>query len=448
MSHFTAKQIEEAVTGCWNRLPGDMTGVSTDTRTIQIGDLFVALSGDSFDGHDYVEQAASNGAVAAIVGREVDATIPLYRVEDTLTALQQLAAYHREILRAGGAGGTKVIAVTGSNGKTTTRHLIATVLSAKLRGTQSPKSFNNHIGVPLTLLAASTQDDFVVAEVGTNHPGEIEPLARLLLPDVAVITNIGAAHIGHFGSREAIAQEKGALLSYVAADGLVIVPHDEPLLDAAIEQIAGEMQICCIGNDVQVTGGNENGLTVNANGEHMDMTLPLPGEHNVTNALAAVAVGQWFGMDVESIAAALAGAAPVDMRAQTVRRGDVTFINDAYNANPDSMRAALTMLAAADAPARRVAVLGDMFELGDFAMDAHRAVGEQIAAMDERIDLVVLIGKLSTHAAVALPAERCCVFEQWDDALPARVRELLQPNDLVLVKASRGMALERLIPDA
>jgi len=449
MNYWTVKHLEEATAGVWLTQPNELniTGISTDSRAIKPGNVFVALKGENFDGHDHLDQAITRGACAAIVSREIPSSIRLYKVDDTLAALQQLASHYRDALRN---SGTKVIAVTGSNGKTTTRHLIHAVLSAQLSGSQSPNSFNNHIGVPLTLLAASPEDDFVVAEVGSNHPGEIKLLAKILCPDAAIITNIGTAHIGNFGSREAIADEKSNLLNTIEPDGLAVIPNDEPLLDQAIENIVDRVQIMCIGNDVQCTGqssGMPAQLIVLAGGEHMDISLPLLGEHNITNALVAIAIGQWLGLDSNTITDALAKIQPVDMRAQIIKRGDITFINDAYNANPDSMRCAINMLANIETPGRRVAILGDMFELGDLGPDAHRAIGEQLVELGGRIDLVVLIGKLSMNAAHALSQEKVQTFVQYNDQLPRLVAAMLQPDDLVLIKASRGMALERLIPD-
>jgi UDP-N-acetylmuramoyl-tripeptide--D-alanyl-D-alanine ligase len=461
MNHWTVDNLAEAAQGTWLHQPatGAFTGIHTDTRTLEPGAIFVALKGNNFDGHDFIDHAIKAGAAAAIVDRDPSDDIRhsafgILRVDSTLAALQRMAAYHRNLLAD---AETKVIAVTGSNGKTTTRHLIHAVLSSELRGTQSPKSFNNHIGVPLTLLAASPEDDFVVVEIGTNHPGEIDALAAIARPDAAVITNIGTAHIGMFGSRQDIAAEKGTLLKYIPDDGLAVLPGAEPLLEGGIATIAGDVQLVCIGNDVvadDIVLGSLDTPTrfdVIAEGEHFAVTLPLMGEHNVNNALCAIAVAQWFGIRNESIAHALEGVAGVPMRAQIVKRGNITFINDAYNANPDSMRRALTMLVSA-AQGRKIAVLGDMFELGDQSPEAHRDLGRAIADLEHLIDHVVLIGKLSMFAAETLakhwPAQRVTAFAQWQDDLPQKLASIWREGDVVLLKGSRGMALERLIEGA
>jgi UDP-N-acetylmuramoyl-tripeptide--D-alanyl-D-alanine ligase len=460
MNHWTIDNLAEAAQGEWltESTTAAFTGIHTDTRTLEPGAIFIALKGDNFDGHDFIEQAIEAGAAAVIVDRDPafgieHSAFGILKVDDTLLALQRLAAYHRNLLAD---AETKVVAVTGSNGKTTTRHLIHAVLSSELSGTQSPKSFNNHIGVPLTLLGASPEDDFVVVEIGTNHPGEIESLAAIARPDAAVITNIGTAHIGLFGSRRDIAAEKGALLKHIPSDGLAVLPAAEPLLEGSIATIVGGVQIVCIGNDVVADGIAPGGLTgptrfnVTAVGEHLTIALPLMGEHNVYNALCAIAVGQWFGIRNESMVKALAEVAGVPMRAQVIRRGGIIFINDAYNANPDSMQRALAMLIASGG-GRKIAVLGDMFELGDQSPEAHRELGRAIADLDEMIDHVVLIGKLSMFTAEALtkrwPANRVTTYAGWQDDLPQRVAAIWRDGDVVLLKGSRGMALERLIPD-
>ncbi|MCC6680046.1 MAG: UDP-N-acetylmuramoyl-tripeptide--D-alanyl-D-alanine ligase [Phycisphaeraceae bacterium] len=412
---WTPRRFAQIIAGRWLREPADLDapllGASIDSRTIQSMQVFVAIQGEQFDGHDYVEQAISKGATFAIVARALDwplkrpvrspEAIPMLLVEDTVKALQLLASAWRKELAAGGC---KVIAVTGSNGKTTTRHLIHYLLSARFHGTQSPKSFNNHLGVPLTLLAARADDDFVVAEVGTNHPGEIAPLAEILRPDAAVITTIGLAHIGNFGTRSAIEKEKRSLYDHVAPGGLKVQPDLQP--------------------DDALVG-----------------RLPLPGAHMRRNAQAAAVVAQWMGLDDVLIAQRLADlpGAPLEGRWQTMRLGRVTVIHDAYNANPDSAIAAIDLLVIQKA-SRRVLVLGDMRELGEHSAAAHRRVGAHYRKLRESQDLLIAIG---TDARLA-GGEHTFDAEAAD--MPTRVAELLREGDLVLLKGSRAMRLERLIP--
>ena len=476
-SYWTPKRVQDAIGGRWLIEPADpdtaLTRVSTDSRAIEPGQIFVALKGDRFDGHDFVEAAAAAGASLLIVdsAKQPGTDAPVLLVDGTLDALQALASHYRDVL---GEAATEVVAVTGSSGKTTTRTLIHQVLSTRGRGTESQQNFNNHIGVPLTLLAASPDDDFVVVEMGSNHPGEIETLARIVRPDMAVLTNVGTAHIGLFGSREAIGTEKGSLLPFVRDDGWAIVPADEPLLADSLDKLppgVRKMQCsvdpknllakvrCTHLQPVRLDGPLE--FTVAVDGGTLAVSLPLLGAHNVANALAAIAVGKCMGVANAAIVTALSNACGVRMRMAATQiphpEGSIRIINDAYNANPDSMRAALQALAVSISDAepkerqvRRVAILGDMFELGDAAEDEHRDLGEQLARYGTAIDLVVLIGKLCMLTAETLrkhwTAERVVAYDTWDDTLPDKVAAMLEPADLVLIKASRGMALERLIP--
>lgn len=445
MDFWTPQHFQQMTQGRWLVEPTDrsvkLAGISIDSRTLKRGQVFVAIKGERFDGHDYLGLAVAGGAAMTIVEHEPatektppdpsSSSPPCLLVDDTIKALQDLARHYRNVLRY---GGVKVIAVTGSNGKTTTRHIVHTLLSAKLKGSQSPKSFNNHLGVPLTMLGASHDDNFVVAEVGTNHPGEIATLADILRPDVAVITNIGTAHIGNFGSRGAIAREKKSLFEFVEPGGLAVVPEG---LEAQVPQY---VSFQCARAD-----------------EPLAALLPLPGRHNLQNAALAVQVARWFGLDDNSIAGALATVQPLPGRLEPIHLGQgVHVLNDTYNANPDSVAAALDQLSATTHP-RRVAILGDMLELGDDAPQQHRQIADQLDGLrcDENVNghgqyLAIFIGPLAKLAAQALaerwPGEQVHAYDAWSDDLPGKIAALLQPGDLVLIKASRAMALERLIP--
>ncbi len=395
MPTWPARWFEDVTQGRWlvEPLPGyEVMGLCHDTRTLLPGMAYVAIQGENFDGHRFVADAAAKGASLAIVQSPVpNAQIPTLRVRDTVEALQQLAFAHRDALEQGGC---KVISVSGSNGKTTTRHLIHHVLThAGLKGTQSPKSFNNHLGVPLTLLAADPTDDFVACEVGTNHPGEIDALSRIVRPDLAVITSIGEEHLEFFGDLEGVAKEEAAILPYVK--GKAWEPPHEGLPLALLPT-----------------------------------DFPLLGEHLRESAALAGAVAQALGVGDDRTRQAMSCVEPMPGRMQLLRLGEVQVIHDAYNANPSSMRAALAALGAFSAAGRRVAVLGDMFELGDHAASAHREIA---ALAEDQADLVIRIGEAFAG-------------EAWSDALPEQLANRLQPGDVVLLKASRGMRLERLIP--
>lgn len=436
---WTPDHLARVTRGRWLAEPRAevaLAGVNIDTRSLRPGQVYVAIRGERFDGNTFTNQALQAGAAMAIVDRdvEVQAKGPVLRVDDTVAALQAMAAAYRDALREAGC---RVIAITGSNGKTTTRNLIHTVLSAKLRGTQSPKSFNNHLGVPLTLLGASLEppDDFVVVEIGSNHPGEVAALGKIVRPDAAVVTSIGHEHMEFFGALENVAKEEFSIAGFV--EGPVFVPASHRL-PAGFEAPTTAMVF-------------EDDAAVPSD-------LPLPGEHNRRNAAAAAAVARWFGLDDATITRALRGAKPVDGRLQRIEIGSVSVIHDAYNANPSSMAAALRTLATLPVAqsGRRVAILGDMFELGDEGPQLHRGTAEVIAGIEREtpgaIAAVVTIGSLSMFTADALQRawptapERVRPFAAWSDDLPAQVAALLRPSDLVLLKGSRGMKLERLLP--
>jgi UDP-N-acetylmuramoyl-tripeptide--D-alanyl-D-alanine ligase len=464
MDFWTPANLQAVTGGRWLVTPDTgaqaVTGVVIDSRSVKPGQAFFAVRGERFDGHEFVADAAGRGASLIVVSEGGGAvtslgqlnTAAVLKLADTVEALQSLARAYRPVLRD---AGVKVIAVTGSNGKTTTRHLIHTALSSTLKGTQSPKSFNNHLGVPLTLLAALPGDDFVVAEVGTNHPGEIPALADILRPDLGVVTHIGTAHIGQFLTPQALRDEKLSLLAAITPgrDGRCAVCIGESIdlatarwLDAA-DVLRPARPDRCEPASAGYRFTLPDGLTV---------SLPLLGRHNVANATLAIAVARWFGVPDDAIAGALASVSSPPMRLEVQHVGPrdcpIVVINDCYNANPDSMRQALSVLREYPKPtrrSRRIAVLGDMLELGDEGPRAHRAVAVQLAD-GGAIDAAVLIGELCGHTAEALaaswPGERVNAFARWSGELVEHVAALVAPGDVVLLKGSRGMALERLLP--
>jgi len=332
------------------------------------------------------------------------------QVDDSVVALQRLAGAYRDVLRAGGC---KVVAVCGSNGKTTTRHLIHQVLTAcGLAGTQSPKSFNNHLGVPLTLLGADPSHDFVAAEIGTNHPGEVAALSAIVRPDAAVITSIGHEHMAFFKTLDGVAQEEAAVLRFVQPHGYVVMPAAAAELLAAYYDVQEGVFLLPLKDAQAVPPG-----------------FGLPGQHNRMNAALVVALARWLELDAQAVARALESVEGPPGRMQRLTLGQgVTVLHDAYNANPDSMQAALAVMS--QQPGRRVAVLGEMYELGPESPTMHQQVAHDA---QQTLDQVILIGEL-----FGAPP--------WSDELPGRVASELQPGDTVLLKASRGMRLERLLP--
>src|SRR3989475_7239924 len=374
--------------------------VSTDSRTLKPGDLFVALRGQNFDGHNFVEPAARAGAAGAIVESTWNGKIPknfaLIRAKDTLKAFQQLAANYRRSLTL------SVVAITGSNGKTSTKDFTAAVLARRFRVTKTEGNFNNHVGLPRTMLEATSQDEVAVWEIGMNHPGEIAALAQLAAPDVAIITNIGVAHIEFMGSREKIAEEKGALAEAVGANGRVILNADDSFTKTIAARARGKVILAGISAGMiradeisQSATGTD--FTILEGAHRCRAQLPVPGLHMVQNALLAVATGRVFDVSLEGCAAGLTAAPLTKARLQIKDIAGVQFLDDSYNANPDSMKAALRTLVELDAYGKRIAVLGEMLELGDESECAHREVGENAAAL--KIDHLIAIGDAATAIA-------------------------------------------------
>jgi UDP-N-acetylmuramoyl-tripeptide--D-alanyl-D-alanine ligase len=419
-----------------------VTSASTDTRDLRAGCLFVAIPGGTFDGHNFLAQAAAGGAVAALVERvptEIPAGLSLLVVDDTRRALGRLGTFVRHRFK-----GT-VIAVAGSNGKTGTKHLIHSVLSASLRGSMSPKSYNNDIGVPVTLVAADPADDFVVVEVGTNHPGEIAHLSRMARPDVAVVTSIGAEHLEFLGDLDGVRRENADITTGLGPDGLLVTTGDDP---AFLKALAGYTEdVVRFGfdpaNDVVVTDvkSRDDGVDFLAGG--VPFFVPALGRHSASNATAAVIVARHLGLTDHAIRHGLATATSPQWRLQrSVARGGVVILNDAYNANPHSMKSALETLRDTPTGGRRVAILGDMRELGQTS-DTHHADTGRYAAVC-RVDQLWTVGQFAELVAnsAGLGPDRTAVFSDAD-AAAAGVLPLLRDGDLVLVKASRGVRLEK-----
>ena len=450
MNPLALTQIAEFAGGILSSGDGTVVieKISTDSRTLKRGELFVALRGENFDGHNFVESAAKSGAAGAIVDANWKGEIPkdfaLIRVEDTLAAYQKLAAGYRRSLSL------KVVAVTGSNGKTTTKDFAASVLARRFRVTKTEGNFNNHVGLPRTVLEATARDEVGVWEIGMNHPGEVAALASVAAPNVAIITNIGVAHIEFMGSREAIAAEKGALAEAVSPEGTVILNAD----DSAMKKIAARTRAKVI--FAGTTGGTIRAGEISQSGSGTDFTilegahhcraqLPVPGLHMLQNALLAVAAGRVFGLSLEDCAAGLAAAPFTKARLQIREIHGVHFIDDSYNANPDSMKAALRTLMELETDGKRVAVLGEMKELGSESEHGHREVGETAATF--KLDYLIAIGGVA--AAIAEAAERAGLKESAVVRSTSEAADLLgkitAPGDLVLIKGSRAARTEEVI---
>ncbi|MEP7013919.1 MAG: UDP-N-acetylmuramoyl-tripeptide--D-alanyl-D-alanine ligase [Verrucomicrobiota bacterium] len=434
--------------------PGDrklfIERISTDSRTLKPGDLFVALRGENFDGHKFVEAAAKAGATGAMVDLNWQGNVPkefaLIRVPDTLLGYQNIAANYRKSLPI------KVLAITGSNGKTSTKDFAASVLGRKFRVTKTEGNFNNHVGLPRTILEAMPDDEIGVWEIGMNHPGEVAPLARIAAPDAAIITNIGVAHIEFMGTREAIAKEKGDLAAAVDPQGSVILNADDLFSKRIAERtrakviLAGTTAGTIRASDItQSAGGAE--FTILEGAHRCRAQLPVPGLHMVQNAMFAVAAGRAFGLSLEECAAGLAGTPLTKARLQIKQVRDVQFIDDSYNANPDSMKAALRTLVELDADGKRIAVLGEMRELGTESERGHREVGETAAMLG--VDHLIAIGEEAgaiSRAAKDAGLQNSVTVGSTTEAADL-LNEITSPGDLVLIKGSRLARTELVIDE-
>ena len=426
------------------RLPGVDSGFSraiSDSRTVQHGDLFVALKGERFDGHDFVTKAAELGATGVLVARPLpDIVIPQIVVPDTRIALGTLGAYWRSRFSL------PVLALTGSNGKTTVKEMLRSILTAASGDRDAvlatEGNLNNDIGVPLTLLRLRGHHLFAAIEMGMNHPGEIDYLARLAAPDVALVINAGTAHIGELGSRDAIAQAKGELISALKPGGIACVNmHDR--FGAYWRQLAGERRVIGFGilPEDEVRGDvSGNTVSISCGGETVSVRLRVAGAHNQHNALAAAAGAVALGIPMSVVRRGLEQFAGVAGRLQRLQgENGALVINDSYNANPDSVRSAIDVLA--KQPGKRILVLGDMGELGAEAAQMHAEVGSY--AQHAGLDALFAVGELTSHTVMQMGIN-AWHFENVDD-LAEELVKLMAPNVTVLVKGSRFMKMERVV---
>jgi UDP-N-acetylmuramoyl-tripeptide--D-alanyl-D-alanine ligase len=442
MIPLTLREVADAVGGTLTDVPDpdvQVTGsVEFDSRKVGPGGLFVALPGERVDGHDFAGTAVEAGAVGVLAARPVG--VPAVVVGDVLAALADLAHAVLERLPE-----LTVVGVTGSSGKTSTKDLLAQLLSRLGPTVAPPGSFNNELGHPYTVLRASGDTRYLVLENSARGIGHIAALCRVAPPRIAVVLNVGSAHLGEFGSREAIARAKGELVESLPADGVAVLNADDRLVAAMADRTSARVRTFGVHGDVRATGVSIEGgrARFRLNGEH-EVTLRLYGHHHVWNALAAAAVALELGMPAEEVARALSEAGPVSRwRMEVTERPDgVTVVNDAYNANPESVRAALQALTAIAGDRRAWAVLGQMAELGGDAAAEHEAVGAEVGKLG--IDRLVVVGPEAApihHAAVRAGVHSVRVADAA--AAVELLREQLRPLDVVLVKASRSAGLER-----
>ncbi|NLI60685.1 MAG: UDP-N-acetylmuramoyl-tripeptide--D-alanyl-D-alanine ligase [Clostridiales bacterium] len=456
MGSFTIKQVIEASKG--QLLNGDLRqwdtivkGVSTDTRTIEKGNLFIPLEGENFDGHNFIDKAIEKGAGALLTHRDDGDClydIPTIKVADTLRALQDLAAFHRRRFSI------PVVAVTGSNGKTTSKDMIALVLSKGYKVLKTQGNLNNEIGLPLTLLGLEESHQVAVVEMGMNHLGEIQRLAQIAKPNIAVITNIGVSHLENLGSRENILKAKLEILDFFTSKDKAILNGDDEFLGKTnkkfpfeVEYYGTEDRADIRATNIEILGEQGISYDLKIGHETCHMEIPVPGKHNVYNSLAAAAVGNILGIEFGDMAAALKTFRPGSMRLNifTTDSG-IRVIDDVYNASPDSMKASIEILKDIGGE-RKIAILGDMLELGNYSHKGHTEVGQVVA--DKKIDLLLTVGRDSRFIGMGARnsgmSDKNIIHLDCNKDLMKYLGTILNLGDTILVKGSRSMKLEEVV---
>jgi UDP-N-acetylmuramoyl-tripeptide--D-alanyl-D-alanine ligase len=449
------KKMLEEILGRFERM--EIKGVSIDSRTIKEGELFVAIKGDRFDGHDFVPDVIKKGAWGALVERSALETKygslgglkNILPVEDTIFALQEMSKRHRKKFVI------PVIGITGSNGKTTTKEMLAGILKQRGPVLKNEGNLNNHIGVPLTLLKLDGRHKSAAIEMGMSALGEIDTLARLVSPDVGVITNIGPAHLEFLGTLGMVAQAKAELLGNLKSDGTAVLNADDRYFTPLKNACSGRVLSFGIENRADVSasdirqGKDFTDMTIGADGSTVKVRLPAVGKHNIYNALAAAAAATAVGMPLDAVKYGLEDFSPVAMRSELKQVKGRTVLADYYNANPGSVQAALETLISLRAGRKSVAVLGDMLELGETAADAHREVGRIAARLG--VDALITLGtfaKFINEGAIEAGMLKDCVISAGSHGeAAALLKERSKNGDAVLIKGSRGMKMEKILEE-
>jgi UDP-N-acetylmuramoyl-tripeptide--D-alanyl-D-alanine ligase len=454
MDARSLKVIAEACGGELFSGPAEaqVSRVCTDSRQVQVGDLFVAIAGEKFDAHDYLVEVARKGAAALVVARSrvgqvssLSRTVGIIAVDDTRLALGKLASRYRADFNL------PVVAIGGSNGKTTTKELLASVLRRKFPTLWSEASFNNDIGVPLTLLKLERTHGAAVIEVGTNHPGELPPLLQMVQPQFGVLTNIGREHLEFFGNLDGVAREEGWLAEFLPASGKLFINGDNVWTPGIVRRTKASVVKVGVGEGNDWCARNvrvgEDGVRFEVESPGSEFSgeyrLRVLGRHQVPNALLALAAGRELGVTPDQARRGLAECAPPKMRLQIWEASGVRVLDDSYNANADSVLAALQTLHDLPRAGRRVAVLGDMAELGAHTAEAHREIGRRCAELG--VHRLVAVGRFARETAGAARAAGLKDVEEFADVptAAAAVKRLVRPGDLVLLKASRTTGLEK-----
>ena len=426
----------------------EIEGVSTDSRSLQPGELFVPLRGENFDGHAFLSQAVAHGAVACLSEEVVGGlAVPVVQVEDSLKALGDLAGFVRRSLSG------PLIAITGSSGKTTCKEMLSSILGRTSPGLKSEGNFNNLIGVPLSLFRLQRQHQWAVIEMGMSGRGEIARLAQIAKPQVGIITNVGAAHLEQLGGITGVAMAKGELFIHLPVDGTAVINADDPMVRQLPVANGVRKVLFGTGTDAAVRATEieaDNGsvrFQLCLEQQKFQVKLPIPGRHNVSNALAAAAAAHVIGIDPVEIAAGLEEFRPCPGRMELIElTDDIVLLDDSYNANPLSVRAALVALHDLGRPGQRIAVLGDMLELGALAHELHEEIGQVAAGLVDRLLVYGPRACSIADGAIAggLDQQRVARFTTHDE-LVRQLADIIHPGDRILVKGSRGMQMERVI---
>ncbi|MEA4816025.1 MAG: UDP-N-acetylmuramoyl-tripeptide--D-alanyl-D-alanine ligase [Lachnospiraceae bacterium] len=446
MMPLSIKEIVEAVCGVCENIPepGFITGVSTDSRKIKEGDLFIPLIGEKFDGHEYVGSALLNGAAFALSQRKLPFDRGVIFVEDTKKALLDLAMYYRSLFNV------KAVGITGSVGKTTTKEMVASVLSKKYNVLKNEGNFNNEIGLPLTVFNLGKEHDVVVLEMGMNHYNEIHNLAYVARPDIGVITNIGVSHIENLGSREGILKAKSEMTDFMDEGSSLVLNSDDDILTAGSFKPGIKKYWYGISNksgiyakDIKPCGlSGISAVVCFSDGSEKEVLIPVPGRHMVYNALAAAKTGELLGLSPDEIIEGISGFKSQKMRMDIIHaQNGINIINDSYNANPVSMKAALDVLS--EVSGLRIAVMGDMFELGEESRTMHYDTGKYAAECG--IDIIVAIGAFAEmiYKGAVENGGKAYYFRTIEDFL-RESKDIVKPQMTVLVKASRAMGFEEI----
>lgn len=455
MERLTIREIIRAVRGkliCGSQ-QGEISGVSIDSRTIKKGEIFFALKGERFDGHDFLQEAIDKGAKAAVISKKKKITtkIAIINVTHTLTALQELAKFYRQKFNP------VIVGITGSNGKTTTKDMLKALLLSKYRVVATSDNYNNVVGLPLTLFEISPDTEFLVLEMGTNHAGEIKRLAEISLPQMGVITNIGTTHLQFFRCISNVLSAKMELVQLLPRRGKIVLNIDDSHLRSQFKKIKREIITFGVNPQADVRASNvivnspgekeRLSFTVHAGRDRKEFDLYCLGRYNIYNALAAISVAKQFGVSLSLMAAVLGKFKFPKLRMEKLKYGEVTIVNDAYNANPTSVKAVLSEFISSFPSQRKIVILGDMLELGRMSRKFHQEIGKIVATSP--IYSLITIGEdaqFIAQAAGKWGMERNNIFSFKDKKVASRkLKELLKPKDAVLIKGSRKIGLEEVI---